>query len=60
MQISFILDPERDPGAWQNAKAGDRVRFAGRFYHFDEQDHLTVAIRFLDIRPADGVVHEMQ
>jgi hypothetical protein len=53
--ISFILDPERDPGPWQNLKAGDRVQFIGRFYSLDEDHRVTVAIRFREDQPADEI-----
>ena len=52
--IGFILDPERDPGPWQNLKAGDHVRFTGRFYMFDEEHGLVVAIRFAGDRSLGG------
>jgi hypothetical protein len=44
--LTFVLDSERDPGRWQSLKAGDRVRFIGRFTHFDDEYGLVAAIRF--------------
>ena len=35
-ELTFVLDSERDPGQWQSLKAGDRVRFTGRFIRFDD------------------------
>lgn len=46
LSIDFILDPDQDPGAWQNLKTGDRVRFIGRFMDIEGGDDLIVAIRF--------------
>jgi hypothetical protein len=47
LSIGFILDPDRPPGNWQRFKAGDRVKFVGRFIDSDLGD-LTAAIRFPD------------
>ena len=52
LEIVFVLDSERDPGAWQNLKAGDHVHFIGRFYEFHEQYGVTVAIRFPESQTA--------
>jgi hypothetical protein len=48
LAISFVLDEERDPGNWQPLKAGDRVKFVGRFVYFEGGDDLVAAIRFPD------------
>jgi hypothetical protein len=43
--ISFHLD-ERNPGSFQNLKAGDRVRFVGRFVDYIDPAEFEVVIRF--------------
>jgi len=46
LTIDFVLDPDQDPGSWQNLKTGDRVRFIGRFMDIESGSDLVVAIRF--------------
>jgi hypothetical protein len=46
--IEFRLDDERDAGAWQQLKVGDRVRFTGRLIGFAGQTVWVAAIRFPD------------
>ncbi len=58
MTIRFILDPERDPGPWQNRQSGDQVRFIGRFFEFPDANGITVAIKFIP-RPGE-VVRELE
>ncbi|MGD9633942.1 MAG: hypothetical protein AB7G28_12250 [Pirellulales bacterium] len=45
-EFSYVLDTKNDPGPWQQLKAGDRVRFTGRFDGFDETYGIVLAIRF--------------
>jgi hypothetical protein len=44
--LDLVLDNERGAGNWQALKAGDRVRFNGRFAAFEGEEILIVAIRF--------------
>jgi hypothetical protein len=46
LSIGFILDKDRDPGNWQQFKAGDRVKFIGRFIDVELGEDVLVAIRF--------------
>lgn len=46
IEIGFMLDTKNPTGNWQSLKAGDRVRFIGRFVDFESGADLIVAIRF--------------
>jgi hypothetical protein len=46
LSIVFMLDQENEPGNWQQFKAGDRVRFVGRFIDIRNGTDIVAAIRF--------------